>query len=691
MTRRVGREDEPVCRVGVDTGGTFTDFIVLREGRRVVFKVPSTPSAPEEAILEGLRQSGETGEVGNLELVHGTTVGTNALLERRGARAALVTTAGFEDVLEIGRQARPDLYNLFGSRAEPLIPRHLRFGVRERITADGEVRQPLTEREIDRLVTRLVRARVESVAVSLLFSFVNSVHERMLEERLAELGVPLSLSYRILPEYREYERTSTLTINAFLAPRMARYLGRLEEGVLAAGHRDGRLWVMQSSGGTISAGMAAQEPVRTILSGPAGGVVAAVEVAARAGIEDLLTFDMGGTSTDVAVCRGGVTTTNESLISGLPVAIPVLDIHTVGAGGGSIAWIDGGGALRVGPESAGADPGPACYGRGARPTVTDANVLLGRLAGRGLLDGAMPLEAERARSALSGLAEEMAALTGRPVSPEEAARGVVQIANANMERALRLVSVERGHDPRSFTLVSFGGAGGLHAVALAESLGIPRVLIPRYPGAFSALGLLLAEVRKDYARTVMQTVHRWQERSTEDRQRLTEVAHQMVEVARRELRQEGFSERRTRLATSLALRYAGQSYEFDVPLSGDPVETFHASHRQRYGHAHEGALIEIVSLRVSAIGLTQKPPLDVQEEPLELAVPVPTPISIVPVDLGRRRARLPVFDRATLRPGTRFSHPAILTEYGATTFLPPGWQLEVDQGFNLLLTTTRAR
>lgn len=674
--------------MGVDTGGTFTDFIVMGEGKRVVFKIPSTPRAPEEAILKGLDQVVAARDVGTgaLELVHGTTVATNALLERRGARVALVTTAGFEDVLEIGRQTRPDLYNLQGSRPVPLIPRSLRFGVRERITADGAIRQPLTEEEVERLLSRLRRAKVEAVAVSLLFSFVNPVHERLLEERLADLGVPLSLSFRILPEYREYERTSTLAINAYLAPRMALYLGRLEERVAAGGERVGRLWVMQSSGGTISARTAAREPVRTILSGPAGGVVAAVEVARRAGIEDLLTFDMGGTSTDVAVCRGGASTTNESQIAGVPVAIPVLDIHTVGAGGGSIAWVDGGGALRVGPQSAGAEPGPACYGRGQQPTVTDANVVLGRFAGRGLLGGAVALDAERAREVLGELARQMGSLAGRRINAEEAALGVIRVANANMERALRLVSVERGHDPRAFTLVSFGGAGGLHASALAESLAIPRVLIPSDPGAFSALGLLLAEVRKDYSRTVMQTVLRWKDRNSDDQRRLDEMVAQMREEARAELGREGFSDRRLRLHAALALRYLGQSYELEVPLSNDPVSAFHLHHRARYGHANEAAAVEIVSLRIAAIGLTEKPELADHVELPGRSAPLPEPLAMAPVHLGRKRENLPVFDRTMLQPGAVLTRPAVITEYGSTTLLPSGWRLEVDRGSNLLLT-----
>ncbi|MCA1592953.1 MAG: hydantoinase/oxoprolinase family protein, partial [Acidobacteria bacterium] len=463
-------------RVGVDTGGTFTDFVYHAGGRTRVFKLASTPDDPSRAIIEGLRRvAAEAGETGvslrEIEVVHGTTVGTNALLERRGARTALVTTAGFEDVLVIGRQARGSLYDLDWSRPAPLVADELRFGVRERVAADGSVLEELTETEIEALAGRLKAANVESIAVSLLFSFARPEHERRIESALASAlkGVPLSVSHKIHPEYREYERTSTVAINAYLQPLMGAYLGRLGARVSR------RLRVMQSSGGSISAGVAAAEPVRTILSGPAGGVVGAIHAARETGYADLITFDMGGTSTDVALCANGVVRlTNEASVAGMPVAVPVLDIHTVGAGGGSIARVDAGGSLRVGPESAGADPGPACYGRSLLPTVTDANLVLGRFGGADLLGGDFQLDAARSVEALANLARELSAASGRKVSAAEAALGVVRVVNTGMERALRAVSVERGFDPRTFTLVTFGGAGGLHAVELARSLRIPR-------------------------------------------------------------------------------------------------------------------------------------------------------------------------------------------------------------------------
>ncbi|MDQ5837370.1 MAG: hydantoinase/oxoprolinase family protein, partial [Acidobacteriota bacterium] len=447
--KEVGR-----VRVGVDTGGTFTDFVYHVGGRARIFKVPSTPDDPSRAITEGLRRvAEETGaRLGDLEVVHGTTVGTNALLERRGARAALVTTEGFEDVLVIGRQARGSLYDLNWTRPAPLVADRLRLGVRERVAADGSVVVELEDGEIEKLVGKLKRARVEAVAVCLLFSFARPEHERRLERALAAAlaGVPLSVSHKILPEYREYERTSTVTINAYLQPLMGAYLGRLGARVSAR-----RLRVMQSSGGSVSARSAAAEPVRTILSGPAGGVVGASHAGTEAGFADIITFDMGGTSTDVSLCAGGrLRLTNEASVAGLPVAVPVLDIHTVGAGGGSIARVDAGGSLRVGPESAGAVPGPACYGRSLLPTVTDANLGLGRFGGADLLGGEFKLDEARAAEALSQLAREMSAAGGARVSATEAALGVVRVVNAGMERALRAVSVERGFDPRACALVT---------------------------------------------------------------------------------------------------------------------------------------------------------------------------------------------------------------------------------------------
>ncbi len=679
-------------RVGIDTGGTFTDFIAIFKDRLITFKVPSTPHAPAQAILTGLaRVFDSLGVVKDassnavIEIVHGTTVATNALLERKGARTALVTTAGFEDVIEIGRQARPDLYNLSVVRPAPLIPHELRFGLKERVAADASVIEPLKQRELDALVRKLKRANVESIAVSMLFSFANPSHEKAVAESLASLDLPVSVSHQILPEYREYERTSTVVINAYLAPRVSRYLNELTERLARklAKRNENRLRIMQSSGGSISAERAACEPVRTILSGPAGGVVAATRIAGLAGTTDIITFDMGGTSTDVALCRGSARTTNEAQIAGLPVAVPVLDIHTVGAGGGSIAYVDAGGALRVGPESAGADPGPACYGFGTRPTVTDANLVLGRFAGAGLLAGEMKLDEARAARVLDELADEMSRASARTVTREQAALGVVRVANANMERALRLVSVERGHDPRRFILVSFGGAGGLHAAALANALRIPRVLVPNYPGAFSALGVLLADVAKDYSRTVMTTVEPSKQIPREIEKEFAALERQ----AQRDLRDEGFSASQTKLARSLAMRYRGQSFELEIESGGDEIAQFHQTHRERYGHADANRAVEIVGVRLRGIGVTEKPAL---KRATRFARHKAKPQRTALVWLGEKRRQVPVYDRAELEPGARIEAPAIIVEYGSTTLVPAGWKSSVDGWRNLVLDSVAA-
>jgi N-methylhydantoinase A len=692
MKKKGHSRSDSHLRIGVDTGGTFTDFIVIFKDRLITFKVPSTPHAPAQAILSGLARAFDEVEPAKdaslnpaIEIVHGTTIATNALLERKGARTALVTTAGFEDVIEIGRQARPDLYNLSVSRPAPLIPHELRFGLRERIAADASVIEPLRQRELDALAKRLKRAQVESIAVSLLFSFANPAHERAVAESLLRLDVPVSVSHQILPEYREYERTSTVAINAYLAPRVSRYLNELSDGLSRklARRNSLRLRIMQSSGGSISAETAAREPVRTILSGPAGGVVAATRIAELAGITDIITFDMGGTSTDVALCRGGARTTNEAQIAGLPVAVPVLDIHTVGAGGGSIAYVDAGGALRVGPESAGADPGPACYGFGVRPTVTDANLVLGRFAGGGLLAGEVKLDEARAAKVLDELAYEMSRASSRTVTREEAALGVIRVTNANMERALRLVSVERGHDPRRFTLVSFGGAGGLHAAALATALRIPRVLVPNYPGAFSALGVLLADVVKDYSRTVMKLVEPSKNIPREIEKEFTALERQ----AKSDLKREGFPETEVKLVRSLAMRYRGQSFEIEIEWGDDCVARFHQAHRERYGHADSSRAVEIVSVRLRGIGVTDKPEL---KRARRFARHKTKPQRTAPVWLEKKRKQVPVYERAELKPGATIAPPAIIVEYGSTTFLPAGWKASVDGWQNLLLDSLTA-
>ena len=649
-------------RVGVDTGGTFTDFVFEQDGRLNLFKVPSTPSDPSLAIQQGLaRICAETGAaLDQIEVVHGTTVGTNALLQRRGARTALITTKGFEDVLVIGRQARPELYNLNAIKPPPLVSDELRLGIKERVVASGEVIETLDERELQKLVRKLKQSKVEAIAISLLFSFLHPEHEERIAAALAELDVPLSISSRIHPEYREYERTSTVVINAYLQPLMGRYLSKLSKPKAQSSKLN--LRVMQSSGGSISADVAAVEPVRTILSGPSGGVVGALRAARSAGLQNIITFDMGGTSTDVALCdSGAIRTTNEATVAGLPVAVSVMDIHTVGAGGGSIARVDEGGSLRVGPESAGADPGPACYGRSLLPTVTDAHVVLGHFGGMGLLGGEFKLDEKRAHEAMSKLATDLSKVSGKRCSVTTAAEGVLSVANTNMERALRHISVERGHDPRQFALLPFGGAGGLHAVDLARALRIPTIIAPTAPGALSAVGVLVADVIKDQSRTVMIT------HGAKETARLAKVFKEMEREAAIVLRAEGFSATRQRHERALAMRYRGQSFELEIRnITGDLGAEFHRVHRDRYGYAQEQSEIEIVSARVRSFGIVEK-----------LAQPK--------IAFGKNRARADVYKREDLGPGAKLKTPCIVTEYSATTLIPADCKAHIDDFGNLLI------
>ncbi len=669
--------------VGIDVGGTFTDFVWVVDGRLVVHKTPTTPADQSRAIVAGLAALGVAPDAA---VVHGTTVATNALLERSGARTALVTTAGFADVLAIGRQHRPHLYRLSQHRPPPLVPAAWRFEVPERLDAAGRVLTPLDEDAVAQVAQRLADEGIESVAVVFLFSFRDPTHERRAAERIRAAcpEVAVSLSSDILPEYREYERTATTVINAYVQPLVARYLGRLEE---ALGGRT--LRIMQSNGGAIGAGPAARQAARLVLSGPAGGVVGAFALARQALGTDaprIMTFDMGGTSTDVALCPGAVPHTSEGVIAGLPLRLPSTDIHTVGAGGGSIARVDAGGVLRVGPESAGAIPGPVCYGRGGTaPTVTDANLVLGRLDAGQRLGGdasgaavSVRLAAEAARAALAGLGTKLG------LSAEEAALGVLRVANATMERALRRVSVERGHDPAEHVLVPFGGAGPLHACDLAAALGIRRVLIPPYPGVLSALGLLLADVVYDASRSVLRPAAAL----TGDPAPLREAAGALARTVREVLARDGFDD--VTLTARLDLRYAGQSYELDVPLAwpvtaegvAEAVAAFHAAHRQRYGHARPEAPVEVVTLRVRGtapglpLALPEEPPADtladvarLPERPVWFDAAGPTPT--------------PGYDRPRLRHGHRFDGPAIVFQYDTTVVIPPGWHARVDAGRNL--------
>ena len=668
----------PHTVVGIDVGGTFTDIAVLKDGRLTVHKLPSTPQNPSLGIVQGV------GEVdvdrADADFVHGSTVATNALLEGKGARTALVTTMGFEDVLEIGRQSRAELYNLEQDRTPTLAPWELRFGLSERIDYTGEILEDLQPDALEALMTLISESGADAVAVSFLFSFLNPVHEDMVNAALQRLEPRpfISLSSQVLPEFREFERTSTVVVNAYVGQVMSRYLGELEQS-LGEGLR-----IMQSSGGSITARLASEQPVRTILSGPAGGVVGAFHVAAQAGYPDIITLDMGGTSTDVSLCPGRIKETGSSNVGGHPISVPMIEIHTVGAGGGSIARVDAGGALAVGPQSAGADPGPACYGRGDQLTVSDANLLLGRLRPDRFLGGRLTLDLARAQGLMGTLA------AGLGLEQQQAALGILRVVNANMERAIRAISLERGYDPRTFTLVPFGGAGPVHGCELAQELGIPRVLIPARPGILSALGVAIADVVKDYSRTVML------KGADLDRQRLEEEFHGMEGLARAELEQEGLPSDRMTARRFLDVRYVGQSFELNIDypttrgsrttegLARAISDSFYRAHLQRFGYADRSEPVEIVNLRLKLDLAVDKP--DLQLDSAEGSGITQAEIERVAVVFREGEMETPLYDRDLLSVDDRITGPALVVQLDTTTVVPPGWQGDVDTYGNLLLT-----
>lgn len=659
-------------RIGIDIGGTFTDFVIFDEatGRLTTFKVFSTPDDPARAVLEGLRRV----PIARRQIVHGSTVATNALLERKGARTAFVTTAGFRDLLHIGRQHRVELYDLAARRPEPLVPRALCFELPERVGPGGIVLNSLDEAAIPPLIEALRGADVESVAVCLLFAFANPAHEHKLAQALRAAGFFVAVSSEILPAFREYERASTTAASAYVAPVLDRYLSRLEEA-LGSSFR-----VMQSNGGLIHAREARTQAVRCVLSGPAGGLIGARFVAGQAGARHLITFDMGGTSTDVALVPNALPLTSEGALGGLPIAIPMLDIHTVGAGGGSIAYVDPGGALRVGPQSAGADPGPVCYGRGGTaPTVTDAHLVLGRLQPDAFLGGQYRLDAQAAREALAQLACALHLEVPTTLTPAQAAaQGVIAVAEAHMARALRVISVERGYDPRDFVLVSFGGAGGLHASTLARALGIRRVLVPAQASVLSALGMLAANAVREYVQTVMLP-------GTTPLAELRQRLRLLVQQGRQELRAEGFTTGQIQIERLLDVRYPGQSYELTVPFGRGWTRAFHRTHRQRYGYAISDLVPEIINLRVRATGLIVPPALPTLE-PGDTHPPAEALLDTAPVVLETSQAVVPFFDAARLQAGNQLTGPAVLVRSDTTVYLPPKTIAHIDRFGNVWIT-----
>ena len=731
-------------RIAIDTGGTFTDCVYLKDGAPAVLKVPSTPDDPARSVLEAIRAIAAGAGV---EVRHGTTIGTNALLERKGARVAFVTTAGFEDTIAIGRQARQHLYAWMATPAPCIVPKELRFGVRERVSAEGEILHAPSEQELLELSEKVFASGAESVAISLLFSFANPGNERRVAAALSQAGVGappcmpelrISISHKILPEFREYERAATVTVNAYLTPMAGGYVQRLANAIHAECFTDpevrdqiesgsprrsrpreanpSSLYVMQSSGGIISAKLAAEEPVRTVLSGPAGGVIGAHRVAQLAGFDKVISFDMGGTSTDVALIDArGPQITSESRISEIPISVPMLDIHTVGAGGGSLAWFDRGGILHAGPQSAGAEPGPICYGRGQQPTVTDANLALNRLDPELALAETVRLDETRTR-------EFMEKTRGPISSVEQFAIGIIQLAEAEMEKAIRLISVERGHDPREFTLVAFGGAGPLHACSLARALGIPQVMVPVMPGALSALGILGADVARDYSRTVMVSMrkdpHSFRRgfsgnsaptlRSLRlkalDRREVTQSAEETsqhpldsaadinclseLEPHFKELEAKGSAEFRAEGLSGISrrsadLRYRGQGYEINVPAGPEMLAQFHDAHRKRYGHGDENRRVEAVNVRVRMVAVSD--PIDFPRRSAGSAGSEHAVLKKKKVMFGNERIETPVLDRSLLLPGNSFVGPAIVHEYSATTVVPPGCHAKLDSYSNLII------
>lgn len=678
-------------RVGVDAGGTFTDVcLITSDGKLGVYKLSSSPDDPSDAIGAGVdaildTEAWLTSSVAYLG--HGTTVATNALLQSRGVKTGVITTGGFRDLLELGRQMRPDLYDLQVDKPDVLVPRHLRIEVPERALADGSIRQPLDLDAARAAVRELRDAGVEGIAVCLLYSYLNADHEDAIGQIVAEEfpDVFLSLSHDVLAEFREYERLSTTVVNSFVGPIMSRYIQRLR-----ARFRDAGIpvepYITQSNGGIISLEVAAETPVRTVLSGPAAGVVGAIDVSRKAGFPNLITFDMGGTSTDVALINDGEPSMKlDQEVAGHPIRTPMLDINTVGAGGGSIAWIDSGGHMKVGPQSAGAIPGPACYDHGGtEATVTDANVSLGVLSRDALLGGRMPIDPSRSDRAVADLAGRL------NLQPEQVAQGIIDLATVNMARAIRVISVERGYDPRDYALVAFGGAGPLHAGRLARELEIPRILVPAIPGILCAYGLLVADLRTDFSRTQVMPV------TTEQLSTMNQAYRELEAEAGEWFDREQLStgERRTRRIADM--RYVGQNYELPVIVpDGELTDAvlseirtaFHQAHEQAYGYAADDEPVQLVTFRLEAFGLVSPPEMD----RLESGGSLDEALS------GYRHAWLPeaggwgdvpLYDRTKLTAGMIIDGPAIVEQMDSTTVLLPEQQATVDPYGNLVIEET---
>ena len=685
-------------RVGVDSGGTFTDVCLFdeEEGRVEVWKVSSTPDDPSRGIAQGVEEGLHRVEPGSGDkpaaLVsyfgHGTTVATNALIQHKGVRTGLVTTDGFRDLLEIGRQKRPDLYDMQADKPPTLVSRDLRMEVPERVRHTGEIDTPLDEAKMRVAARALKDAGVKAIAVSFLYGFIRPEHEIRAVEILREEcpGTFICSGHEIAPEFREYERLSTVVLNAYLGPVMRRYIERLTPRLEALG-MTATPHLTQSNGGVIGFATAADMPVRTVLSGPSTGVVGAQAIGLLAGFPDLITFDMGGTSTDVALLQGGsCKMTSEAVVHGYPIKAPMLDIHTVGAGGGSISFVDAGGLLKVGPRSCGADPGPVCYDRGnTEPATTDANVVLQTLNPEYLLGGRMPVRQDLAKAAIGALAEKLG------LGVMETAQGIISVVTANMARAIRVISIQRGHDPRDYTLMAFGGAGPLHAARLAKELDMRRVLVPRNPGILCAMGLLLTDLRADFAATKLLPAS---EASVEE---VSAAFAGLTARGEEWFDHEEIGPEARRLTRTADMRYAGQNYELAVPLPEGPItaatiatllEGFTEAHRQRYGFIAEGEAVQLVTLRLEATGVVRKAVLK--------SYPDAGPDASAAI-IGSRPVwfpeagdfvTTPLYSREDLKPGNLFTGPAIVEQMDTTTVVPPGMKVSVDSYLNLILEVT---
>jgi len=686
-------------RIGIDVGGTFTDLVALDEktGALARLKVSTTPRAPEEAVVRALRDFVARDPNAAISLIaHSSTIATNALLGQINLelpRVALLTTKGFRDVLEIGRQNRPEVYNLFVQRPRALVARGDRIGVRERLDHTGAVVVPLDRASLDAAVAQLARSDVRAVAVSFLHAYANSAHERAAADAL-RAGVPdaeVTLSSEIDPEYREYERTSTTVVNALLVPLVRRYLEQLEHEVRKLGIH-APLYVMQSNGGMAAIGVASKRPATIIESGPASGVIGAAFLGRKLGIENVLSFDMGGTTAKAGTVFGGEpqvvgefeaagrTHSGRSVKgSGYPVRFPFIDLAEVSAGGGTIAWIDAGGALRVGPLSAGADPGPAAYGKGDQPTVTDANIVLGRLNPVALLGGDMPIDAKRSQAAIESLLPQLPEL-----DRDRLAAGIIELVDNEMAKILRIVSIERGYDPRTFTMMAFGGGGPLHACALAEALEVKRVVIPPSPGLFSAWGLLVADVRASYVRTIVANADRL------DPARIDAAFAEMERTGREDLSAQGVEPKAMAFVRELEMRYLGQGYELAIPMStlAHAIEAFHEKHERTYGYASREDAVEIVAARLVAVGEVPKPELVCHGErsasEAKRVVEPPPPSSHRQVYFTKKGwIDTPVYRREGLAQGATIEGPAIIEQYDSATLVAPSWTARVDELGNL--------